>query len=172
MCLNAVISVPSNGVVTYHLLCLCLSAATNKYWVLSGQHRLQATLEFRAKLESAGEPIPEWCKVARCHCTVEGLSKDQLQLLAGRLQAQSSAIIPLSFETTMRRCLDEIKEYRDKHSVVEPPYTDVLRTTFLKTGKSIINDGKPVCIFHCDSAFFFFCFLFCIERCNQRVCDK
>ena len=114
--------------------------------MLSGQHRLEATKLHREKLEGMGQELPEWTLKARCQVTRDNMSKEELQKLSGRLQAASKAVIPLTFETTMKRFLDDAQAFKRANPNKEINFAELLRVTYLKSGKSLLVDGEPVCM--------------------------
>ena len=120
-------------------------AAHNRWFVLAGQHRLEATRLHRDILEAKGQELPEWTLKARCQVTKENMTKEELQKLAGRLQAASKAVIPPTFETTMKLFLADAQAFKRANPNKDINFAEVLRGTYLKSGKSLLIDGDPVC---------------------------
>jgi hypothetical protein len=126
------------------------ATVSNHYWVVSGQHRLEATRKYRQWLEMQRKQLPQWCREARCQLTREGLDVQDLQRLAGRLQAKSGAVISLSLSETMAVFLKDLAEFRQQNASEPSSTADLMRGVYLKTGKSLLVDGPVVCTVLCQ----------------------
>ena len=117
--------------------------------MLAGQHRTVATNTFRENLIAEHEEVPEWCKYVNVRLTKDNLSVDRLQDIAGRLQAQSAAVIQVSMFDTFSFLHREVQARRRDRLPIDQ--SNILRKVYRKTGKSLVLDGPPVCCLLLDA---------------------
>ena len=126
-------------------------AGTQKYFVIDGQHKFQASQNIRRKLESENRPVPMWAKQFRCRVLKAGLELEVLQRVAGREQARSQTVASMTFSQTMDWFLREVEKVRSAAERAGEPVvinrSELLRLTYDKTGKTTKYDGSVVCIF-------------------------
>ena len=124
-------------------------AGTQKYFVIDGQHKYQASQNIRRKLESENRPVPQWARRFRCRVLKAGLELEVLQKVAGREQARSQTVASMTFSQTMDWFLREVEKVRSAAERAGEPVvinrSDILRLTYDKTGKTTKYDGSVVC---------------------------
>ena len=120
-------------------LTLCVFTADKTYYIISGQHRFEASRQFRERENNKGRAPPQWAVKFNCDVLKEGLSLTELQRIAGRLQAQQGTVRAMTVAETMAFFL-KIQKRRPNDTT-----SKLLVDTFKCTGKSI-QDGTPVCV--------------------------
>ena len=112
--------------------CLCCPycPATDKYYIISGQHRFKAAKQWRDARQLKRLPLPDWCQYFHCEILKQGLTRKVIEETAGRLQAQSSVVRSMSIADTMRHFFE--LQQRDPDESVQ----SLLGTTYVNTGKS------------------------------------
>ena len=88
-------------------------------------------------------------KYVNVRLTKDNLSVDKLQDIAGRLQAQSAAVIQVSMFDTFSFLHREVQARRRDRLPIDQ--SNLLRNVYRKTGKSLVLDGNPVCKILCVS---------------------
>ena len=129
-----------------------LCAATQQFYVVGGQHRFEACRRFREKQLELRRSVPEWAVKFKCKVLKAGLSKDTVEIISGRLQAQSSTLMNMSVATTLRFFHNKYLECEGSLSM-----SDLLKLTYDKTGKRV-TEGTPVCISICLAGLLSACF--------------
>ena len=125
-----------------------------KYYVLSGQHKFSASQDMAESFLKERQPVPKWCKKFRCNVIKEGTSLEDRQKIAGREQARQEGVQRQMLHDTVVWFLKEVDMAREKmiqaHEPVVYNKLSLLKTTYLKTGKSIAADGSMVCqLYNC-----------------------
>ena len=118
--------------------------ATQRYYVLDGQHKYAAASEMRSEWMRANRELPTWCTTFRCRVVRPDLTVDTLQAIAGRMQAQASAVEAMSYSETMQLFLNMWRAEVQSTPNKVPSRSEVLRRVYIKSGKSIMVDGAEV----------------------------
>ena len=115
------------------------------YYILAGQHKFKASQAIREGAALANRDPPQFTVNFRCTVLKEGLTVDQLQRAAGRLQSRSQAVMGMSYADTMELLLTEGRALRDADPLKEwPNRTRLLSSVYQKSGKSDMVDGAEV----------------------------
>ena len=109
---------------------------------MAGQHRFEAAKRWRARCSAKGVPVPEWAITFPCEILGSGLSVDELEEIAGRLQAQATIVKKMSPTDT----LDFFYRLLQRHP--DWSRSTLLAATYKRTGKTAA-DGTMVC--YCQS---------------------
>lgn len=117
--------------------------------MIDGQHKFSASQRIRRKLEQQNRPVPKWCRSFRCRVLKPGLELDIVQKIAGREQAKSETVASMPFSATMAWFMREMQQVKGAaERAGEAPVinkSQLLRTTYEKTGKTLKFDGTEVC---------------------------
>jgi hypothetical protein len=119
--------------------------ATRLYWVIAGQHSFTAAERIRNQRAARQQSIPRWCAVFRCQIVRADAAVEDIELLAGRLQAQSSNTVNITFAETLDYFHRLLQRERQTLPDDKISRTALLITTYAKTGKTILSDNTPVC---------------------------
>lgn len=132
---------------------------SGKYFVLSGQHRVEAARQVAADAERAARPVPSWTQTFRCRVVKADTSLAQRQLVAGRIQARDSTVLDMTTAERItwlvkelaadRQRFDAAQEQREADGKPREQYIPnkqaCLRETYYKTGCQEKRDGTVVC---------------------------
>ena len=124
------------------------SAASGKYYVLSGQHRYEAARAiYKKALDAAKEP-PAWTSEFRCLVVRPGTDLTTRQLIAGKTQAAQATVLTTTLTDRIRWFLTELNDAVERSDDNAPKVnrTSLLRLTYMKTGCREKEDGSMVCV--------------------------
>ena len=83
------------------LFCFLCCTATAVYWILNGQHKYLAAMDHRALAIKRGDPPPSWTTTFTCTVIKKDTPLTMVQRIAGRQQAKSQFLRPISFLQTV-----------------------------------------------------------------------
>jgi hypothetical protein len=118
------------------------------YYVLSGQHRFAAAMELKERMEKERVEVPEYCHKFRCNIIKPDTPLEVRQQIAGREQARQETVKRQSLSDTISWFLREVESAKAKAAQegtqVSVSKKELLRTTYIKTGKNTSTDGTVV----------------------------
>lgn len=101
-------------------------------------------------MEQERIPVPKWCQKFRCQVIKAGTSLQDRQLIAGREQARQEGVQRQKLSDTVRWFRNEARMAQERMEKAGVPVVlnkgELLRSTYIKTGKNIASDGTMVCI--------------------------
>ena len=128
-----------------------LPTGSGLFFVLDGQHKFAAAMQVRRKLETANRPLPGWTRRFRCRIIKPVTPLETLQKVARREQAKAMTVAAMTFAQTMQWYLRELEavqaEAARRGEAVVVNRSQLLRSTYDKTGKTLKYDGQVVCHF-------------------------
>ena len=130
------------------------SAASGKYYILSGQHRFEACRLLHQKyLKDSGKPPPPWTSQFRCTQLKQNTDLATRQVIAGKCQAAQSTVLSTPLSDRIQWFLGEVDAVLEaagdqpEGAEVKVNRTKLLRLTYLKTACKESEDGSMVCAF-------------------------
>lgn len=124
-------------------------AVSRFYYILSGQHRYSAAIELMEGLTRDRLEVPQYLKSFRCHIVKQDTPLEVRQQIAGREQARQETVRKQTLSDTIQWFLKEVDIVKQRalkdHVPVVISKRDLLKITYMKTGKTITNDGTTVC---------------------------
>lgn len=121
------------------------SVATQSYYIVAGQHSFLASQRVREQRSRRGHPTPRWALLYRCTVVKADVSVSDVEMVAGRQQAQAANVVSMSMAATMQFLHGLVVKHREETPDVEINRTALLLQAYAKTGKNIHTDGTPVC---------------------------
>ena len=136
------------------------SAVSGKYFVLSGQHRVEAARRVVTDAERHARQVPSWATSFRCRVVKAGTPKEHRELVAGRSQARDSNVLDMTMSERISWLVRELEADRARHDEAQrrrqedgqpvedylPNKQHALRETYQKTGCKERTEGSVVCI--------------------------
>jgi hypothetical protein len=93
--------------------------------------------------------VPQYLRSFRCHVVKQDTPLDIRQRIAGREQARQETVRKQTLSDTIQWFLKEVETVKQRAARDQVPVViskrDLLKTTYMKTGKTITNDGTIVC---------------------------
>ncbi len=112
------------------------------YYILSGQHRFAAACELKEKMEKERLPIPDF--VTKFNIIKPDTPLSIRQKIAGREHVRQETMRNQSLSDTVAWFLKEVEKVKSSdHPMIVKK--DLLKETYIKTGKNPATDGTPVC---------------------------
>lgn len=132
---------------------------SGKYYVLSGQHRVEAARRVAQEAASTARVVPPWTQQFRCRIVKAEATLEQRQMVAGRTQAKDSTVLDMAASERVAWLVYEMKKDKERHEQEQKKRQDegreveeyipnkqlALRETYLKTGCKERSDGSMVC---------------------------
>lgn len=132
---------------------------SGKYFVLSGQHRVEAARRVAEDAARHARQVPVWATTFRCRVVKQGTTKEQRELVAGRSQARDSNVLDMAMSERVRWLARELALDKERHEEVQrqrqedgqpvevyvPNKQFAMRETYNKTGCKERTEGSVVC---------------------------
>ena len=123
----------------------CLCAATQKFYIVAGQHCFVSTQRIREEKLRNNQPVPRWTTRFQCAVVKDGVDAHDVEMVSGRAQAQSTNVMAMSFADTVEVLWKLLQRHQQQHGAVPPNRTQILIECYGKTGKTTTIDNTAVC---------------------------
>ena len=120
-------------------------SATQKYWVVAGQHSFLASNRIRQQCIADSKAVPRWTTTFRCYIVKPEATVDDIEMLSGRVQAQTANTAQWRFSETLAKFLQLYQKEIQHTEPSKVSRSKDLIDTYGKTGKNTKDDGSPVC---------------------------